>query len=341
MNSKNIAIIGAGWYGLHAANKLKARHNITIIDKASTILAGASGYNQNRYHLGYHYPRSKYTREMCMLNSTQFYRDYGTAISTFKKNYYAISDKSIIDYGTYLDIYSDAKYDHRIVQNTFLNNIQGNIIETSEKVIDVSILKKYFNNMLKHNNINLILDHNIEKHGTCVSLDKDYDLVFDCTNNQLGLNGSENIYELTISLVYNRLNKPDNFNALTVMDGPFFSLYPTSNKMDTYTLTHVTYTPLLKTQSVQDILNYNLTKNKLKDTINNMVQEVKHIFPEFEQFFEYSKHFISLKYTNENPAAERLCNITTPHKNIVSVNCGKIVGIYEFEKYIKNVLKLF
>ena len=42
----NIAIIGAGWYGLHIASKLtEGGHLITIFEKSDRIFSGASGNN--------------------------------------------------------------------------------------------------------------------------------------------------------------------------------------------------------------------------------------------------------------------------------------------------------
>ena len=59
-----IAIIGAGWFGCHLASELKNDgHSILLFEKEKDIFAGASGNNQNRLHLGYHYPRSYITRE--------------------------------------------------------------------------------------------------------------------------------------------------------------------------------------------------------------------------------------------------------------------------------------
>ena len=59
-----IAIIGAGWFGCHIAYELmNDGHEIKIYEKENDIFLGASGFNQNRLHLGFHYPRSFITRE--------------------------------------------------------------------------------------------------------------------------------------------------------------------------------------------------------------------------------------------------------------------------------------
>ena len=56
---KKIAIIGAGWFGCYIGYELiKSGYDIKIFEKEKNIFLGASGFNQNRLHLGFHYPRS-------------------------------------------------------------------------------------------------------------------------------------------------------------------------------------------------------------------------------------------------------------------------------------------
>jgi len=55
--SKNIIIIGGGWYGLYSALLLQNNYNVIVVEKNSDIFDNSSNYNQNRLHLGYHYPR--------------------------------------------------------------------------------------------------------------------------------------------------------------------------------------------------------------------------------------------------------------------------------------------
>ena len=72
-----IAIIGAGWFGCHIGSELlNDGHKIKVFEKQKDIFLGASGNNQNRLHLGYHYPRSYVTREQsrnCFDKFKKFY----------------------------------------------------------------------------------------------------------------------------------------------------------------------------------------------------------------------------------------------------------------------------
>ena len=56
-----IAIIGSGFFGSTIALKLSKSHKVDLYEKEKDILNGASKINQFRFHLGFHYPRSKKT----------------------------------------------------------------------------------------------------------------------------------------------------------------------------------------------------------------------------------------------------------------------------------------
>jgi L-2-hydroxyglutarate oxidase LhgO len=90
--TKNIIIIGGGWYGCHIASILKEYNfNITIIEKNNTIFDNSSYYNQNRLHLGYHYCRNYSTRQLCKKSYYLFINKYNHLIDTIINNYYVIS----------------------------------------------------------------------------------------------------------------------------------------------------------------------------------------------------------------------------------------------------------
>ena len=57
------------------------------------------------------------------------------------------------------------------------------------------------------------------------------------------------------------------------------------------------------------------------------------------QNFKYISYFLSSKCKLISQNDSRECNIYQD-KNIISVNCGKITGIFEFEEYILNNLNI-
>ena len=121
------------------------------------------------------------------------------------------------------------------------------------------------------------------------------------------------------------------------MDGEFFSLFPRDVEKDNYTLTHVKYTPLIKSKNINDINNFTINDKLIKHVRCQMENSVKEYYKTFDQEFEYYNYFTSFKCKNQSTTDSRSCNIYH-NDNIISVNCGKITGIFEFEDYIINHL---
>ena len=80
-NKLKVCIIGGGIFGLTAAIYLsKFSAEIKIFDKNSTTLNGATQFNHNRHHFGYHYPRSIDTAKQCIDAKKDFDRFYRNTI---------------------------------------------------------------------------------------------------------------------------------------------------------------------------------------------------------------------------------------------------------------------
>ena len=58
-----VVVIGAGIYGCHLALNLhESGHNVILFEKNNEYLSEASGKNQYRLHMGFHYARNYKTR---------------------------------------------------------------------------------------------------------------------------------------------------------------------------------------------------------------------------------------------------------------------------------------
>ena len=340
-----IIIVGSGWYGLHTYLLLKKNIknlDITILEKDDKIFNNSSNFNQNRLHLGYHYPRSYETRKLCIDGYYSFINQYRDVIDFIDHNYYLISKNSIIDYNTYIQIFNSLIYQHNIIKNKYFNNIDGNIINTREKIINSNKSRKFFQEKINKKDIKLKYKvTNIEQINNKVIINNKLscDLLIDCSYNQLKLSSFKYIYELTISLLYKRVNFDDMFDSITVMDGPFFSLFPRDISKQKYTLTHVSYTPIIQSNKIEDILNYKIKDEEVENIKKLMVNEVIKIYPKFTNSFKYYSYFLSYKCKLDCKNDSRECIIERDN-NIITVNCGKITGIYEFEKYLKTELNL-
>ena len=102
--SKRIAIIGAGWYGCHIGLSLKhLGFDVTIFEKENDVLTRASGNNQFRLHLGFHYARNYTTRIQSRNGYQRFVERYPTLTKEWAHgNIYAVPGlDSLMDFQTY------------------------------------------------------------------------------------------------------------------------------------------------------------------------------------------------------------------------------------------------
>ena len=93
--SLNVCVIGGGIFGLTIALHLsKYCKSIKVFESNPKILYGATKFNHNRHHFGFHYPRSVETAKQCLDAQKDFNKYYRSAIDYSFKNYYAISKKN-------------------------------------------------------------------------------------------------------------------------------------------------------------------------------------------------------------------------------------------------------
>lgn len=314
-----ILILGAGWYGCHCATTLLNMNiKFKIADLTNDFFNGSSSKNQNRLHLAFHYCRSFYTRKECQIGYQKFMEKYGEFIQTIPNNYYCIDNKSILDFETYKSIYNFEKnnfFECEIMDLDFLYNkdlLEG-ILKVDEKFIDFRKAKNYFKNLLQSY---LISNYDSSKLKNMTYDNETFDYIIDCTYSKINKNM---FYENCISLLYEYIGPKNDF-AITIMDGPFWSLYPYDMDNKLYTLTDVEYTPL------GIIENKNLMENKITKYI-----------PDFKNHFHYKGYFISQKAKCLNNTDNRSL-VWKKEENRFYFSGGKITGIFAMEDILKSYL---
>ena len=91
-NILDLLVIGGGIFGAEVAIKAKSLGlKVKIIEKNSDILLGASANNQNRLHLGFHYPRDLETGRQCVRGFEAFKTKYIKSIRGDFLNAYFIA----------------------------------------------------------------------------------------------------------------------------------------------------------------------------------------------------------------------------------------------------------
>lgn len=336
MKPKNIAIVGAGWYGCHLALSLsQSGHIVSLFDRSESIFSGASYFNQNRLHLGFHYPRSYPTRIQSKRGFRLFVKKYPELLSLIDMNSYAVSsDESLLDFKTYCDIMSSTGLDWEDISNCLplsIKNISG-AIACEEMLIDATKAKKFFLKSLG----------SIFKSSTPIDQEKLHqlscsnDLVLDCTWNNL-IPSQNFIYESCITFIYK--STLASRIGLTFMDGPLFSLFPLDNNL--YTLTHVAHTPLGRFSSPNEALRSvkNLPIEKLYEIRSDIESHVLRYLPPFHSFFSYHSYYTGVKTKQASTRCDDRNTFMVPvSDNIYSIHSGKIDTIFDIEHQVATVI---
>ena len=155
--NKSVIIIGAGWYGCYIAMQCKNRGiDYVVYEKANEIFTGSSSYNQNRLHLGFHYPRNFKTRIDSKRGFEKFISTFPKLSTIVNRNVYSVHKDSLIDFQTYINIFEHEKYNFEVLNENISDNFQGSIL-VNERYIDPFKSKDYFSNL----NLNIKFDSNV------------------------------------------------------------------------------------------------------------------------------------------------------------------------------------
>jgi glycine/D-amino acid oxidase-like deaminating enzyme len=261
-------VIGGGFYGARLAQTLRRRGlRVLLVEREASLLARASIRNQARVHNGYHYPRSILTSLRSRLNYRRFFDEYRDCVHTGFTHYYAVArGMSKITAAQF------AEFCRRIeaplspapphVAKLFDASRIDAVFQVEECAFDATALGARMSRELGDAGVDVALSTEaVSVRSTRAGLDVTLrgangilvspihaDIALNCTysrlNHLLADSNAEPIpakHELTeLALV----EPPEALGgaAVTVMDGPFFSLMPYPSR-GLYTLSHVRYTP--------------------------------------------------------------------------------------------------
>jgi hypothetical protein len=336
---KKIAIIGAGWFGCHIALEILKlnKFEIQIFERNKDIFNGASSNNQNRLHLGFHYPRSKITRKQSKEGFKKFIKTYPFLCKKIKNNIYSIANNkdSYLDFETYLQIIKAEKLKYKIFDEKRYNikSVAGSI-STDEMLIDVEKSKNFFRKKL-NSFLNLDCEiKQIKKIGNKYSINnKLYDYVVNCTyyQNFIKINNSI-IYEVTSSLIYK--NKQP-FPALTIMDGPFFTIYPyKKNYFNIYSVVHSRFAQSRNIKKCENFLSKIRKNEKFLHNKRNLIEtQIEDFYPVFKKNFKFKKYLTCVRTINNSNNAERSYKLIRD-KNFFHIYSGKIDHIMSAAKEV-------
>ena len=254
-------IVGAGLYGLYAAEQCGARgQRVLVLEKDPGPFMRATYINQARVHMGYHYPRSYSTAIKSAGYFERFCRDYGFCLLTEFDQVYATSAHFSWTNAEQFRRFCAAAHircDDVSPEKYFNPGQCDGAFLTTEYTYDAQILKKHFLEKLAAlPNVTIAYSHkpeSVQRTGSVWQVragDITAEAPFLLNATYAGVNelhamlGFEpfaikyELCEIILCTVDERLKN----TGVTVMDGPFFSLMP-FGRTGLHSLTSVTFTP--------------------------------------------------------------------------------------------------
>lgn len=327
--SRRIAIIGGGWYGCHIASSMIALgFDVQLFEKNDSLMQEASGNNQFRLHLGFHYPRHAGTRMQSRDGFSRFVERYAALSRVVSENIYAVpKETSLIDFDTYKLIMTATGIRYHTAEKCGieLENIDG-MMRADERVLLLAKSRSYFSHHLRFvTNLGAKIE-SVEETDRYVTVNGErFDYLVDATWGHFSKVETPTYYEPTLLLYFEgKASLP----ALTFVDGPLYSIYPT--EVETiYTLSSVPHTPLGRFETSEEAraalssVNNTLVSEKARA----MVQQAQENVPHFLDYYRFVGPQLSIKTKPVGNSDDRSCYVGR-NGRVFSVMSGKIDTIF-------------
>lgn len=326
-------ILGGGWYGCHLASTLlRAGVDVRLKELKSRLFAGASGNNPARLHQGVHYPRSGLTINDCIEQEPLFLNTYGKFTSKVSQNIYAVADEgSFVDFRAYTRMIEGSVPFIILVdpKRLGLQHVEG-AIQVHEQHIVIDEVREHFEVLLK----------DVVEYGSNTYNSDDYDWVIDCTFNALsGEDLAVDRYEPCLVV----LLKGPVETAVTIMDGPFPSLYPWNENAGLCSLSSALLTPLsksLRTYGAAKLVMEQTDQAFLVDRSKRMIAQMAHYYPAVMRNYQLAETRLSIRAMPSSAADARLCNVFRAGERLLRVYAGKISAIFKAEQEVMRMLAI-
>lgn len=327
--SYHFAIVGGGWYGCHVAASLRALgFRVTLFEQHSRLLHAASGNNQFRLHLGFHYPRHYATRMQSREGFSRFVERYPGLSRPIAENLYAVPlGDSSIDFLTYRIIMTASGIDFTEMADipSELVNVEG-CLKVSERVLLTSQARRYFIDRLADSvNLGYRVQSIREDQGIVWVDGERFDFVIDATWGHYRRPPIDLFYEPTMLLYYEARCQ---FPAITMVDGPLCSIYPTEDPT-IYTLSSVPHTPLARCETSEQARRVlaEVGPEAVSAKVALMEEQIIRYVPGFREAFTFMAPQFSIKTKPIGAFDDRSCQVYQDGR-IFTVMSGKIDTIF-------------
>lgn len=336
-----ICILGGGWYGCHLALQfLRDGHQVELHEIADRLFSGASGGNPARLHLGPHYPRSRLTRAFCQEHHAKFMKAYGHLTRAVPINIYAIAAAdSLVDFGTYTQVLrGEIEFVTIERPDEFgLENVEGAIL-CGERHIVIDRARAYFWTALNdavHYESATMFDAVVSHEQIMLNLAGCFDWVIDCT---FCANGNTSVHRFEPCVT--ALVEGPTDRAVTIMDGPFPSLYPWDEEKGLCSLTSALFTPFAKLptyKAAREHLN-GLSGQEVSDRCQQMLAQIGTYYPAALDLYKVVEAKLTIRAQPRSGADARLVDVARVGDRMLRVRAGKIDAILHAEQLIREII---
>lgn len=327
-----IRVLGGGWYGCHTSNFLrKEGHDVVLHESSDKLFSGASGGIPARLHLGFHYPRSKLTRNACQVHYTRFMKEYASLTRHVPINIYAIADKlSLVDFENYCQTLRGEVDFVRLhdPKEYGLKNIEGALL-TGERHVIIDEARTFFEGQL---GVQIVYG---VKESDQADDDPMYDLTVDCT---FCAREAENVDRYEPCVCY--LLEGPTTSAITIMDGPFPSLYPWNEERGLCSLSSATLTPLSKTcktyrEAAFVLGEFDTSRGHVIGRGGEMKSQMVRYYPAIDNY-KIVDHKLAIRAMPLSGSDARLVDIIQTGPKTLRVRASKLDAIFFAEDHIKE-----
>lgn len=329
MAAVTVRVLGGGWYGCHLTAQLAARGlDVQLHEARDDLFQGASGGNPARLHQGFHYPRSRLTRAACQEHAERFLATYGHLSRPVAVNLYAVAaEESLVDFGTFrqvlqgevpfVPLYDPAEFG--------LAGCEGAVL-CGERHLVIDEARAYFEDKLRG------LVH--FGSGPVKVDDPAFSLTIDCTFCAMDQEAIDR-YEPCLTVL---LEGPAD-RAVTIMDGPFPSLYPWNERLGLSSLTSAKLTPLSKTcrtyAEASGVLAAALDDDgQLSRRMSDMVDQMADYYPAVRDLYRIADFRLTVRAMPRSGADARLVDVVSIGDRAVRVRAGKIDAVFRAEALV-------
>lgn len=255
---------------------------------------------------------------------------YGFLTRGVPINIYAIAaDHSQIDFDQYVRTLSgEVEFVQIARPDEFgLQNVEGALL-TGERHIITRLAREHFERQL----------------GDCLKTgqpptddlqDPAWDLTIDCTFCAHESAGVDRYEPCLVVLLAGPTDR-----AVTIMDGPFPSLYPWDEAEGLCSLSSAVWTPFSKTirswHEAQSLLN-GLSMAEIADRANQMLDQMDGYYPAIRRY-EVADFLLSVRAMPLSGADTRLVDVVRLGERLLRVRAGKIDAVLDAEKLVRAQL---